>query len=61
MADINLSTVLGSPALLGNTVGSALGTASAGVATTAARSDHVHPVPVIPATPDFLLLDRGIL
>ena len=28
---------------LGSTVGSANGTASAGVATTAARSDHVHP------------------
>ena len=28
---------------LGNTVGCALGTASAGTATTAARSDHVHP------------------
>ena len=30
---------------LGNTVGCALGTASAGTATTAARSDHVHPAP----------------
>lgn len=30
---------------LGNTVGCSLGTASAGTATTAARSDHVHPVP----------------
>lgn len=30
---------------LGNTAGCALGTASAGSATTAARSDHVHPVP----------------
>lgn len=29
---------------LGNTAGCALGTASAGTATTAARSDHVHPV-----------------
>lgn len=30
---------------LGNTAGCALGTASAGTATTAARSDHVHPLP----------------
>lgn len=30
---------------LGNTAGCALGTASAGSATTAARSDHVHPMP----------------
>lgn len=30
---------------LGNTVGCALGTASAGSCNTAARSDHVHPVP----------------
>lgn len=30
---------------LGNTVGCALGTAAAGTATTAARSDHVHPAP----------------
>lgn len=30
---------------LGNTNGCALGTASAGTATTAARSDHVHPIP----------------
>lgn len=32
---------------LGNTVGCALGTASAGSADTAARSDHVHPVPTL--------------
>lgn len=32
-------------AKLGNTVGCALGIASAGVATVAARSDHVHPMP----------------
>ena len=32
-------------ASLGNTAGCALGTASAGTAVTAARSDHVHPVP----------------
>lgn len=30
---------------LGNTAGCALGTAAAGTATTAARSDHVHPLP----------------
>lgn len=30
---------------LGNTAGCSLGTASAGTATTAARSDHVHPLP----------------
>lgn len=32
-------------ASLGNTAGCALGTAAAGTATTAARSDHVHPKP----------------
>ena len=32
-------------ASLGNTAGCPLGTAAAGTATTAARSDHVHPVP----------------
>lgn len=32
-------------ASLGNTAGCALGTAAAGTAVTAARSDHVHPVP----------------
>jgi hypothetical protein len=32
-------------AAVGNTAGCALGTASAGTATTAARSDHVHPFP----------------
>lgn len=31
---------------LGNTAGCALGTANAGVAGTAARSDHVHPYPI---------------
>lgn len=40
-----LSSILGQPALLGNTVGEPLGTAAAGVAATAARSDHVHPLP----------------
>ena len=34
----------GAKAGVGNTAGCPLGTASAGVATTAARSDHVHPV-----------------
>lgn len=32
---------------LGNTNGCALGTAAAGTATTAARSDHVHPIPTM--------------
>lgn len=32
------------PLALGSTAGAALGTAAAGTATTAARSDHVHPV-----------------
>lgn len=32
-------------ASLGNTAGCALGTAAAGTAVTAARSDHVHPIP----------------
>lgn len=34
-----------SGAILGNVLACPLGTASAGTATTAARSDHVHPVP----------------
>jgi len=34
-------------AALGNTAGCPLGTASAGTAVTAARSDHVHPYPVV--------------
>lgn len=33
--------------LLGSTAGTALGTASSGSANTAARSDHVHPVPTL--------------
>lgn len=37
--------IASSGATLGNTVGCSLGTASAGTATTAARSDHVHPLP----------------
>ena len=37
--------IAASGATLGNTVGCSLGTASAGTATTAARSDHVHPLP----------------
>lgn len=37
-------TVLACKTQLGNTVGCALGTASAGTANTAARSDHVHPI-----------------
>ena len=38
-----LSACSGAP--LGNTVGCALGTASAGSCSTAARSDHIHPYP----------------
>ena len=38
-----LSTVAAGVASLGNTAGCALGTAAAGTAITAARSDHVHP------------------
>lgn len=38
---------MGSGVELGNTAGCALGTASAGSATTAARSDHVHPTPSV--------------
>jgi hypothetical protein len=33
--------------LYGNTVGTALGTAAVGTATTFARSDHVHPMPTV--------------
>lgn len=36
-----------SVAVLGNTAGCGLGTASAGSLTTAARSDHVHPLPSV--------------
>lgn len=36
-----------SVAVLGNTVGCGLGTASAGSCATAARSDHVHPLPAV--------------
>lgn len=39
-----LQVALDAKAALGSTAGAALGTAAAGVATTAARSDHVHPV-----------------
>lgn len=41
-----------SGAQLGNTKGCALGTAAAGTATTAARSDHVHPLPTCIACAD---------
>lgn len=40
-----LATIAAGVASLGNTAGCALGTASAGTAVTAARSDHVHPLP----------------
>lgn len=43
-----------SVAVLGNTVGCALGTASAGSCTTAARSDHVHPLPICVQTGGYL-------
>ena len=39
-----LDTTTYSTLTLGSTAGTALGTASAGVATTAAKSDHVHPL-----------------
>lgn len=38
-------SVANGKAAVGNTAGCALGTAAAGTATTAARSDHVHPMP----------------
>lgn len=41
----SLDTTAFSTLAVGSTVGAALGTASAGVASTAARSDHVHPFP----------------
>ena len=44
-------------AVLGNTVGCALGTASAGSCTTAARSDHVHPIPHCVRTSSDLSVD----
>jgi hypothetical protein len=40
-----LDNIPSSAAALGNTAGAALGTAAAGVATTAAKSDHVHAMP----------------
>lgn len=46
IADVTgLQAALDAKASLGNVAGSALGTAAAGTATTAARSDHVHPMP----------------
>ena len=39
-------SVANGKAAVGNTAGCALGTATAGTATTAARSDHVHPMPI---------------
>lgn len=44
---------------LGNTAGCALGTAAAGTAITAARSDHVHPVPAITSLSGTLDIDHG--
>ena len=44
-----LDNVASSAAALGTSAGSALGTASAGSATTAAKSDHVHPLPTLAA------------
>ena len=38
---------------LGNTVGCALGTAAAGTCNTAARSDHVHPMPTCVASAGY--------
>lgn len=39
------ATIAAGVASLGNTAGCPLGTAAAGTAVTAARSDHVHPIP----------------
>ena len=44
-----LDGVASGAAALGTSAGSALGTASAGSATTAAKSDHVHPLPTLQA------------
>lgn len=44
---------------LGNTAGCALGTAAAGSATTAARSDHVHPLPAITSLSGTLAIAHG--
>ena len=41
-------------AAVGNTAGCPLGTAAAGTATTAARSDHVHPIPATVACANYL-------
>lgn len=41
--------VASAKAAVGSTAGCALGTAAAGTATTAARSDHVHPMPTLVA------------
>lgn len=45
MAVACVYSVANGKAAVGNTAGCGLGTASAGTATTAARSDHVHPIP----------------
>lgn len=42
-------TLANGKAAVGSTAGCALGTAAAGTATTAARSDHVHPMPTLVA------------
>lgn len=48
-----IATCGGAP--IGNTVACPIGSvASAGVCSTAARSDHVHPVPAVPLLCDFL-------
>lgn len=45
---------------LGNTVGCSLGTAAAGTATTAARSDHVHPLPECVCRADWAICARCV-
>lgn len=45
---------------LGNTVGCSLGTAAAGTAATAARSDHVHPLPKCVCYADWAICARCV-
>ena len=56
----NYATQISAAAIgLGNIAGCPLGTASAGTATTAARSDHVHPLPAITSLSGTLGIAHG--
>lgn len=57
-----LATIAAGVASLGNTAGCDLGTAAAGTAVTAARSDHVHPIPSLTCLAAYTAsADRGVV